>query len=71
MAESTKMDNKNQGGIGAFFQSVKKEFKKITWPKKERIISETIAVLCISVVLGVVIAAMDFVFYSGLGLIIK
>lgn len=70
MAE-TKKEKDNQGKIGSFFRSVKKEFKKITWPKRERVINETIAVVCISVVLGAIIAAMDFVFYSGLGLIIK
>ncbi len=68
MADENKKD---KGGIGAFFKSVKIEFKKITWPKRERVISETIAVLCISVVLGGVIAALDFAFYSGLGMIIK
>lgn len=68
MAEENK---KGFSGIAGFFKSVKKEFRRIVWPNKEKVTRETIAVLIISVLLGGLIAALDFGFYTGLGMIIK
>lgn len=43
----------------SFFQNVKSEFKKVTWPKKESLIKQTALVVVISVALGVVISIVD------------
>ena len=56
--------------MGAFFKGVKAEFKKIIWPSKDLVARETIAVIIISIVLGVIIAILDWLFQLGLGLIL-
>ena len=57
--------------MAAFFKGVSKEFKKIVWPTKETLVKETIAVIVISVILGLIIALLDWLLQLGLGLIIK
>ena len=49
-----------------FFKSVKKEFKKIIWPDKKSAAKQTIAVLIITVVLGVVIKVLDTLIQTGI-----
>ena len=60
MGDSSKKGNK----IG-FFDGVKAEFKKISWPDKTSIIRQTVAVVAISVVLGVIITILDFIVQYG------
>lgn len=54
-----------------FFRSLKSEFKKVVWPGKETIIKETTAVVIVTVILGVIIALLDFVIKTGLDKIIQ
>ena len=57
--------------MGAFFEGVKSEFKKIIWPTREALFKETSAVVVISVILGFIIALLDWIIQFGLGFIIK
>ncbi len=43
-----------------FWEGVKSEFKKITWPDKDSLFKQSIAVVIISVVVGALIAVLDF-----------
>ncbi|MBQ3601381.1 MAG: preprotein translocase subunit SecE [Lachnospiraceae bacterium] len=43
----------------SFFKGVKSEFKRIIWPTKETLLSESVAVVVVSVVLGLIIAIVD------------
>ena len=72
MADSTKKEktpakkeNASKPGISGFFKGVKAEFKKISWPDKESLLKQSVAVVCISVVLGAVIAVLDFLMQYG------
>lgn len=49
-----------------FFKGVKTEFKKITWPDKEALLKQSTAVVCISVIVGVIIAIIDFLLQYGI-----
>ena len=49
----------------SFFKGVKAEFKKISWPDKDSLMKQSVAVVCISVVLGAVIAVLDFFMQYG------
>ena len=72
MADEVKKESKKEKNrIGAFIDSVKKEYKKIVWPTRDRLTKETIAVVVSSVILGIIIAGLDFLFRSGLSMIIK
>ena len=49
----------------SFFKGVKAEFKKISWPDKDDLLKQSVAVVCISVVLGAIIAVLDFLMQYG------
>lgn len=48
-----------------FFDGVKAEFKKITWPDKETVLKQSVAVVCISIVLGIIISILDVIMQYG------
>ena len=45
--------------IPEFFKGVRAEFKKITWPDKTSLFKQTVAVISVSLVMGVLIAGLD------------
>lgn len=53
----------------SFFKNVKNELKKCTWPKKEELAKQSALVIVVSVILGVVIAGIDWVIRYGLQLL--
>lgn len=53
----------------SFLKGLKTEFKKIVWPDKETVGKQTVAVITVSVTLGVVIALLDGVIKWGLNFI--
>lgn len=54
-----------------FFDGVKSEFGKITWPDKESLMRQTIAVTAVSTITGVIIAILDFFVQYGVNLLTK
>ncbi len=52
-----------------FLKGVKSEFKKIVWPDRQATIKQSIAVVAISVVVGVLIALIDYVVKYGVNFI--
>ncbi len=48
-----------------FFQGVKAEFKKISWPDRQSTLKQSVAVVVISIVVGVLIAVLDYIFQYG------
>ena len=53
------------------FTDLKAEFKRIIWPEKKTLVKQTTAVVIISVVLGVIISALDFVIQYGVDFLVK
>ncbi len=53
----------------SFWKGLKSEFKKITWPDKESLLKQSVAVVCISIVVGAIIAVMDFVIQYGVNIL--
>ena len=49
----------------SFFKGLKAEFKKITWPDRQATLKQSIAVVAISVVVGIIIAILDYVILHG------
>ena len=58
MGDSAKSEGTSK--ITKFWSGVKAEFKKITWPDKDDLIKQSIAVVVISVVIGAIITILDF-----------
>lgn len=54
----------------SFFTGLKAEFKKIIWPDRGTVAKQTVAVLAVTAVLGIVIAILDFIIKWGLSFII-
>ena len=52
------------------FKGLKAEFNKIVWPDQETVAKQTVAVISVAVVLGAVIALLDFLIKWGLSFII-
>lgn len=57
---AAKDNGKKQSRIGAFFKGVRTEFGKIIWPGRETIVKQLIAVVCVTVVVGLLITVFDF-----------
>ncbi len=49
----------------SFWSGVKAEFKKISWPDRESTFKQSVAVVAVSLVVGLIIAALDFVVQYG------
>ncbi len=52
-----------------FFSGVKSEFKKIVWPDRQSTLKQSVAVVAISVVVGVIIAILDYVIKHGVSIL--
>ena len=55
MADSAEK-TKKQG----FFKNVQTEFKKVSWPDRKSMFKQSVAVVAISIVAGVIIAMIDY-----------
>lgn len=64
MSEAEKTSRKDN-----FFKHVKAEFKRCTWPKKDELIRQSALVIIVSVVLGGVIAGIDWLIRMGLSFV--
>ena len=54
-----------------WFKGLKAEFSKIIWPDRQSLTKETVAVLAVSVLLGVIIAVVDLIVGFGIEFIVK
>lgn len=59
------MSNENKAPKVKFFDGVKAEFKKIIWPDKDTLLKQSVAVVAVSIVLGVIIALVDTLMQYG------
>ena len=50
----------------SFFKGVQAEFKKISWPDKTTLLKQSVVVVTISIVLGLLITLMDTVIQYGI-----
>ena len=54
----------------SWFAGLKTEFSKIFWPDRKSLVRQTIAVVAVSVVVGLIIALMDWAIQYGVDFII-
>lgn len=62
---------KKKGGFKNWWTGLKAEFSKIIWPTKTSIIRQTVVVVIVTVIMGVLIGLIDQVVQFGLNSIIK
>ena len=65
MAENP-VEKKEKGG---FFKNLKIEFKKIIWPDKKDVAKQTILIIVVTIILGVLIRLLDTGIQALIGLI--
>lgn len=54
----------------SWFFGLKAEFAKIVWPEQKSVVRQTIAVVAVSVVTGLIIALIDWVIQYGVNFLI-
>ena len=59
------MADKAEKNQKSWFDGLKAEFKKIIWPDRKSLVKQTGAVVAVSIVLGMIIAILDFIFQHG------
>lgn len=57
--------------LSTWFKGLKAEYNKIVWESREQITKQTVAVVVITVILGVIIAIVDWVLQNGIDFITK
>lgn len=55
----------------SWFKGLSREFKKIIWPDKMTVAKQTAAVVSVTVVLGAIIAVVDFIAQYGVDLLVR
>ncbi len=63
-------ETENKAPKTSFFKGLSAEFKKIIWPDKKSLARQTTAVVAVSVVMGLVIALLDYVVQYGVDFLI-
>lgn len=70
MADNTNdKQGKSAPASSGFFKGVSTEFKKVSWPNRTTLSKQTVAVVCVSVVVGVIIAVLDMAIQYGVNFI--
>ena len=63
-------ETENKAPKESFFKGLSAEFKKIIWPDKKSLAKQTTAVVVVSVVMGLVIALLDYFIQYGVDFLI-
>ncbi len=64
-------DTEKQSKVGSWFEGLRGEFKKIIWPDRMTLVKQTGAVIAVSIVLGMIIALLDFIFQYGVDILVN
>ena len=63
-------ETENNTPKSSWFNGLSAEFHKIIWPDKKSLARQSIAVIAVSVVLGLVIAILDFIIQYGIDFLV-
>ena len=55
----------------SFFREARDELKKVVWPTKQEVIRLTFVVITVSLIVGLFLGGLDFVFVKIIGTIVK
>ena len=65
MAENVKSNKPS------FWKGLKAEFNKIAWETRENVTKQTISVVVVSVIVGIIIAVLDMILQYGIDFVIN
>lgn len=63
-------ETENSTQKASWFDGLSAEFHKIIWPEKKSLIRQSVAVIAVSVVLGLIIAILDFLVGYGIDFLV-
>ncbi len=63
--------NKKETAKGSWWKGLQAEFRKITWLDKVSLGKQTLAVIIVSVILGVIIAVLDLGIQQGIDFLVN
>ena len=69
MSDSAKKEKAPAAKKPGFFKGLKSEYKKISWPDSTTLLKQSVVVITISVVLGLLITLMDTIIQYGVNLL--
>ncbi|HET9946755.1 MAG TPA: preprotein translocase subunit SecE [Patescibacteria group bacterium] len=55
----------------SFFEETRMELNKVTWPPRQEVIRLTLVVIAVSVIVGLYIGGLDFIFTKLLQFVLK
>jgi len=55
----------------SFFRETRDELKKVVWPTRQETIRLTLVVIIISLIVGLFLGGLDFIFVKIIGIIVK
>lgn len=61
-----RMSNEEKAPRVKFFDGVKAEFRKVIWPDKDTLLKQSVAVVIVSIGMGVIIALIDVIMQYGI-----
>ena len=70
MVEKSQVKRKIMKKIFTYIGEVREELKKVSWPSREEVIRLTGVVIISSVIVGLYLGGLDYIFTQLLGLII-
>lgn len=70
MAKS-KAEGAGKKTVSDWINGLKAEFRKIIWPDQKSLVKQTGAVVAVSIVLGIMIAILDFIFQHGVDILVN
>lgn len=67
---STRANAKEKGRFKAYFKGVRSELRKVNWPNKQELINHTGIVILISIIVALIVWALDLIIHQVLSFII-
>lgn len=65
MADNNKKPEQSKFSLSGIYKTHLAEFKRIIWPSRDEVIKQTITVIFISIIIGLIIMGLDFLFEQG------
>jgi preprotein translocase subunit SecE len=65
------VNEKQEGGLQRWLRETRGELRKVTWPTREEALRLTYVVIGLSLVMGAVLGAADFILNTLYGLLIR
>lgn len=68
---NSKAEETGNKKVSTWIDGLKAEFRKIIWPDQKSLVKQTGAVVAVSIVLGIMIAILDFIFQHGVDILVN